>query len=497
VLGLEAVLPDGEIIRTRVDDAGYDLTGLLVGSEGTLAVMTQMTLGLLPLPEEVETLLVTFSSMEAAAQTVTDVMTAGIIPATLELMDRVTVQAVEDFVHADYPRDAEAVLLIEVDGARERVAWEAEKVRGICRQNGCGEIRRAENERSRQKLWEGRRGAYPAMAKLAPNVLVEDGVVPRNRLPEAIRRIRAIATRENLRMGLIAHAGDGNLHPNMVFDERDAEETRRVKKAADEMLRVCVDMGGSISGEHGIGLLKRKAMGWLFTSDTLHLFRRIKEEFDPENLCNPDKLIPLSITPTPQKNKGFPKEFAQTLDQARSTKKPIFIRGLGTKNFAPPEGTPILDVSGFRGVVDHDRDNFTLTVKAGTILAEIQSLLEPVDQYVHMAGEGTVGGILSARSCRRPLLRNQVIGLKVLLSNGCQADLGGRVMKNVAGYDALKLFLGAWGTLGIILEVTLRLWPVPSKPIDIVTGPPDFSLFSSPLHQRIRKIFDPEGVFYA
>ncbi len=504
VTGLEVVLPDGEMVKVSIDDPGPDLTGLFVGSEGTLGIVTKIEVKLLPVPEDVQTLLVSFFMMEAAVQTVTDIVTAGIIPTTLEIMDRTTIAAVEAFVHAGYPLDAEAVLLIEVDGDKAATARAVEKIREICRKNDCGEIRQAKDEAEREKLWEGRRGSYPAMARLGPNVLVEDGVVPRQLLPEAVRRIRAIAAREKLRMGLIAHAGDGNLHPNIVFDERDVEETRRVKAAGYEMLKVCVDLGGSISGEHGIGIDKREAMRWLFTPSTLHFFRGLKRAFDPDNFCNPEKLIPdakgeksvpWKSGPLPERGGLRPVKLDDLRDilfTAEKQKRPLYVQGVGTKKLLVPEGAFTLKTDALTRVVDHDRSNFTLTVEAGASPVELAAVLKSAGQYLHLGGHGSLGGILSTRSSRAPSLRDQVIGLKVVLPGGELLDLGAKVMKNVAGYDAQKLFLGAWGTLGVIVQVTLRLWPFPADKLELDPHPRPF--VPTELHRRVKAVCDPGNI---
>lgn len=504
VTGLEMVLPDGGTGRFSVDDAGYDLTGLFVGSEGTLGVATKIELNLMPAPEAVETFLVAFPSMEAAAQTVTDTISAGIVPATLEVMDRLTVDAVEAFVGAGYPRGAEAVLLIELDGARGVIAEEGERVRAICRKNGAAEFRRAADERDRQKFWEGRRGAYPAMARLAPNVLVEDGVVPRTRLPEAVRRVRAIADREKLRMGLIAHAGDGNLHPNLIFDERDPLETQRVKAAGHDMLRVCVELGGSISGEHGIGSDKREAMRWLFTPDTLGLFRRIKTALDPAGLCNPDKLLPVAEPSAPPVEiRGAESEALglriESVEQAQkwlrraaAEKRPLTIAG-HKKRLAGDVRGPLLDLTGLAAVVRHDPANFTLTVQAGARIPDVHRFLAATGQHLYVFGEGTVGGVVSRNAGGGPPLRDQILGMTVALPGGDLAVLGAPVVKNVAGYDAAKLLIGAWGSLGVILDLTFRLHPVPA-PSAPASDPPRPAFWNVPALGTVKKAFDPDNL---
>lgn len=507
VTGLELVRPDGDVVRVSVDDVGFDLTGLFVGSEGTLGVATKIEVNLLPQPEEVRTFLAAFPSMEAAAQTVTDIIAAGIVPAALEVMDRLTVQAVEAFVHAGYPTSAEAVLLIELDGPRDRTVSDGGRIRAFCAKNKGSDFRTAVDERERGKLWEGRRGAYAAMARLAPNVLVEDGVVPRTRLPEAVKKIRAIADRSRLRMGLIAHAGDGNLHPNIIFDERDPEETSRVLGAGQEMLRVCVDLGGSISGEHGIGADKREAMRWLFSPPTLFLFREIKRAFDPANLCNPDKVIPVAeASPGPravgaslhgEHRVTSVDEVVTFVRSARDSGQPLYVKGSGSKGMTIPAGQPTLVMTGLNAVVDLDRANLTLSVAGGADLPSLRARLETEGLFVHAGGTGTLGGIISTQTGGRPPLRNQILGLKAVSGDGELLSFGAKVMKNVAGYDAARLFLGAWGTLGVIVEVTLRLYTTPAEFWSPVSGgPPTFStLPTADLHRKIKAAFDPQYLF--
>ncbi|MBK6879732.1 MAG: FAD-binding protein [Elusimicrobia bacterium] len=498
VLGLEVALPDGTLRRFSVDDPGPDLTALWVGSEGTLGVVTKIEINLLPQPPVVETFLAAFPSMEAAAQTVTDTIAAGVVPATLEVMDRLTVEAVEAFVKAGYPRDAEAVLLVEVDGDPARVAEEGERARAFCRKNGARDLRVATNDREREKLWEGRRGAYPAMARLAPNVLVEDGVVPRTKLPEAVRAMRAIADRAGVRMGLIAHAGDGNLHPNMVFDERDAGETARVKAAGQEMLRACVDLGGSISGEHGIGSDKRAAMTWLFSPETLGLFGRIKAAVDPAHLSNPHKILPTTTTVIPAAavpagpvwRPTSAAEAELTVRWAAREKQAFVIGGTGHR-LAGEASLPCLDTTALNRVLRHDPGNLVLTVEAGATLADVDRALTHTGQHLHAAGEGTLGGILSRNACRSPRLRDQILAMTVLLADGTVVRFGAPVMKNVAGYDAAKLFIGAWGALGVILDVTFRLHAAPAVGEAVPAPRPEF--WNRDDLAPIKKAFDPEN----
>jgi FAD/FMN-containing dehydrogenase len=233
-----------------------------------------------------------FDSIEAAGDTVSAVVRAGIIPATLEMMDNLVIQAVEDSLAAGFPRDAAAVLLIELDGLLEAVAHESEVVERLCAEKGARELRVAHSEAERELLWKGRKGAFGAISRLAPNYLVADGTVPRARLPETLARIAGIAETYDLRVGNVFHAGDGNLHPLILFDSRDREQTERVLRASDEMLAVCVEMGGTISGEHGIGVEKLGGMSLVFTESELAAMKRVKTAFDPVDRYNPGKALP-------------------------------------------------------------------------------------------------------------------------------------------------------------------------------------------------------------
>jgi glycolate oxidase len=295
VLGLEVVLPDGQIVwlgGKDVDEPGFDLTGVFVGSEGTLGIVTGAVLRILHKPEAVQTLLGVYDSLEDAGNTVSAIVAAGLVPATLEMMDNLTICAVEEGMACGFPRDAAAVLLIELDGLKDGMDEMAARIATLCRDNGARDIRVATDEAERAALWKGRKGAFGAVSRLSPNYLVSDGTVPRTRLPEALRRVAEIAQRHGLRVASVFHAGDGNLHPLLLFDSRNEEDKRRVKAAGMEILRVCVELGGTVSGEHGIGLEKLDAMRFVFGEDDLRAHRYVKQAFDPEGLCNPQKAIP-------------------------------------------------------------------------------------------------------------------------------------------------------------------------------------------------------------
>jgi glycolate oxidase len=295
VLGVEVVLDDGSItwLGGEVPDTpGYDLRGVFVGSEGTLGIVTKIAVRLMRARESVRTLLAIFDQMDHATQTVVDITAAGIIPAALEIMDRTTIEAVERGAPVGFPRDAEAVLIVEVEGLSEHAERAIGLAREICQRDGAREVKLAADEAERQRLWKGRKGAFGAMGALAPNYYVQDGVVPRSKLPEMMRRIAEISQRFNLRIANVFHAGDGNLHPNILFDMRSPGELDRVIDAGAATLRACIELGGSITGEHGIGLEKKAYIGLLFSETDLEAMARVRRAFDPDNRFNPAKLFP-------------------------------------------------------------------------------------------------------------------------------------------------------------------------------------------------------------
>jgi glycolate oxidase len=299
VLGIEVVLDDGRILWLggQVSDIpGYDLCGLFVGSEGTMGIVTKVAVKLMRRRESVRTLLAIFDRMEAATQAVVDVTAAGVIPAALEMMDRTTIEAVETGSPVGFPRDAEAVLLVEVEGVREATQRSMDLVSSICERNGAREVRVAKDEAERQLLWKGRKGAFGAMGALAPNYYVQDGVVPRSKLPEIMKRIAEISKQFNLRIANVFHAGDGNLHPNILFDMRTPGELDRVVEAGAATLRACIELGGSITGEHGVGLEKKAYIGLLFNEADLAAMARVRRAFDPDGRFNPAKLFPTPLS---------------------------------------------------------------------------------------------------------------------------------------------------------------------------------------------------------
>ncbi|MFH1141944.1 MAG: FAD-linked oxidase C-terminal domain-containing protein [Chloroflexota bacterium] len=295
VLGIEVVLEDGSVVwlgeRLR-GRPGYDLVGAFVGSEGLMGVVTKVVVRLLPIPEAVRTLLVVFPEIDQASVVVSRIIASGLMPAAMEMMDALTIQAVETAMRAGYPQDAGAILLIEMDGLTEEVEEAAQAVEDICRREGAREVRVAGEAAERERLWAGRKGALGALGVLAPNYYLMDGVVPRSRLPEVLRRVGEISSEVGLPIANVFHAGDGNLHPCVLFDERQAGHTSRVREAGGEILKACVQAGGALSGEHGVGLEKKEYMPLLFTSADMEAMLRLKRAFAPRGLFNPGKVFP-------------------------------------------------------------------------------------------------------------------------------------------------------------------------------------------------------------
>jgi len=295
ILGAEVVLYDGEVVQVggkALDNPGYDLTGILVGSEGTLGIATKLVLRIMPKPEAVKTMLAVYNTLEDAGRTVSAIIGDGIVPATLEMLDKLTIKAVEESVHAGFPMDAEAVLLIELDGLKDGMERLAERIIEICKKNNAREVKAAKTEAERAQLWAGRKGAFGAIARLRPNYLVCDGTVPRTKLPEVLTKVMEVGKKYDLVIANVFHAGDGNLHPLILFDERNEEELRKVHLAGSEILKLCADAGGTISGEHGIGTEKMKEMFFVFTPKDIAAMKKVKTGFDPDNVYNPGKVLP-------------------------------------------------------------------------------------------------------------------------------------------------------------------------------------------------------------
>ena len=298
VLGFEMVLPDGEVVWLGTkpeggeDVDGYDLRGAVIGSEGMFGIVTKVLVRLVRAPQAYKTMLGVFESVDDASQTVSDIIASGIVPGALEMMDQLITQAVEAAYHFGFPLDAGAVLIVELDGLAAGLEKQAGRVIEICKSNRAREVRLAKDDDERALLWKCRKRAFGAIGRLSPNYLTQDGVVPRSKLPEIMRFIRATSGKYGLRIPNVFHAGDGNIHPLVLYDERDPDQVKRALAAGHDILERCIELGGSVTGEHGIGVEKIDFMEKQFTKDDLDAMRSLRRVFDPENRCNPHKMFP-------------------------------------------------------------------------------------------------------------------------------------------------------------------------------------------------------------
>ncbi len=296
VLGLEIVLPNGEIYTTggkETDQPGYDLVGLFTGSEGTMGLVTKIIIRLMRAPEMVKTMLAIYDSADDAGNTIALITSRAILPVAVEMLDGVMLRMVEEATHAGYPLDAAAVLLMEFEGLTEAVEEQLEQVQQACLETKAREVRIAKTSEERDLLWKGRKNAFGAVGRVSPFYYVQDGVVPRGQIAATLREIQKISEKYSLTISNIFHAGDGNMHPIILFDARKPGELERAQKAGEDILKFCIKVGGTITGEHGVGMEKMELMSLLFTEDSLQMIRSIKQLFDPTCRLNPDKVLPL------------------------------------------------------------------------------------------------------------------------------------------------------------------------------------------------------------
>jgi glycolate oxidase subunit GlcD len=593
VVAARVVLADGSIVDLDLKSPGYDLLGAFVGSEGTFGIATEATVKLAPIPPAVRTLLADFLNVEDASRAVSAIIAEGMLPAALEMMDNAIIRAIEanPVFAAGMPIDAGAVLLVELDGIEAGIDDDVEKAEAILHAYGARSVRRADDDKERKKLWAARKGAFGAVGRLMPDVMIQDAVVPRSRLPEVLAETYRISAKYNLQLANVFHAGDGNLHPLICFDLRRGADLNKVREAGREIMETCVRAGGSITGEHGVGLDKSSYLPLIFSEDDMSVMLQVRAAFDPSGLCNPGKIIPMpggcgegravatqtmsvpgavatgsvsrAIPPlhrhqdhpvAPTTPRGMPargprsapgtdliresrghskdtplmrrmnetriaRELSRllgdvgvrrladyTLELQSNTRAERLIevspasaeQAAEVMQFAAREGLAVVPV-GARTFVDagnlltradlilstrrmdriiaHEPADLVATAEAGLTLTEFQKQLAQNGQWLPVDpaddGSATLGGIVATGSSGPQSfgygpLRSFVIGLRVVLADGRQIKAGGRVVKNVAGYDLCKLFTGSFGTLGLITEVTFKLRPLPAETRTIV-----------------------------
>jgi glycolate oxidase len=520
VLGAEVVLADGQVVRLgtgSLETAGPDWLGLFVGSEGLFGIATEVTLRLVPMPESTRTLLAAYPTLEAAGDAVAAIIAAGCLPVAMEIMDALAIQAAESSVRPGYP-DAAALLIVELDGERDAVEADFERVRRVIEEAGATEVRATDDAAERAMIWKGRKSAFSAVGWLSPDYLVQDGCVPRTRLGEALAAIERMSAEAGLRVANVFHAGDGNLHPLILYDGREPGAVERAERLAGEILELCVSLGGSITGEHGVGMEKREYLARMFTAADLDAMRRLGESIDPDRLANRGKMLieeapPERVAegraPGGAKREALPpgvEELAERIRAARAEGLRVLPQGAGTKPALarPPDGVEPLPVAGLRGIVHYDPEELTLTARAGTPLTEIAAELAqhgqclPFDPPFVPRG-ATLGGAVAAGLSgpgryRHGGVRDCVIGVRFLDGTGELISAGGRVVKNAAGFDLPKLLAGSAGRLGVLVDVSIKVLPAPAACATLRAELGDFADAVRVVRALCRSPFDIEAL---
>ncbi len=495
VIGMEVVLADGRCIRVggrALDYPEYDFCGLLTGSEGMLGLMTSISVRLLRNPPAVKTLLAVFDSLALAGDAVSAVISAGLVPATMEMMDQNIVRIIEPFAHANLPLDAGAVLIIEFDGYPESLDTQADEVIRILKQYGGYDMRVARDEEERSKIWLARKSAGGAIAREAPAYYTVDITVPRSRLTEMLTQVDKICTSYDLRFGQLFHAGDGNLHPMLLVPEPDDQDLlARVHAAAQAMVKCCVDMGGSLSGEHGVGIEKRQFMSLMHSNAELLAMWDVKQVFDPQGLLNPGKVFPhpsgsehgpfagysqaqerssvtSSVNMVALTEKIFTptsaEEASQYLQALSHAGQPVMITGRRPREIAETLLSQI-STSALHGIKTYAPDDLYITVGSGTPLLEIQTFLAQHNKQLALSSpwpDATIGGLVAAnvnapQRMRYGAIRDNVLCATVALTDGRIIRTGRPLVKNVAGFDITKAFIGSYGTLGLLTDLSLKI----------------------------------------
>ncbi|HTK07409.1 MAG TPA: FAD-linked oxidase C-terminal domain-containing protein [Ktedonobacteraceae bacterium] len=497
VTGLEVVLANGQHVYVggrALDYPEYDLCGLITGSEGMLALIISVSVRLLRNPPGVKTLLGIFDSIEQAGQAVSSIIAAGLVPATMEMMDRQIISIVEPFAHAGLPLDAGALLIIEIDGFPESLDAQVDEITHILEQHNGHDMRVSTNEEERYKIWLARKSVGGAVARLAPSYLTIDVTVPRSHLSEMLSEVDRILARYQLRAGHVLHAGDGNLHPMILIpDPEDPNLRERIHHAGREMVQRSVQLGGTLTGEHGVGIEKRDYMSLMHKPAELLAMWDVKQAFDPQNLLNPGKVFPrpndnvsgpyagYMTSPTTDTTTDLSalsktigavlaptsaEEAAQALRALAHTRRRALI---SNQDLPVQPGIVRIETGALTGIKTYAPDDLYVIVGAGTTYAEVQAFLAQDGKQLAMVSpwpEATIGGLISAnvnapQRMRYGAIRDVVLSTTVALADGRVIRTGRPIVKNVAGYDLTKAFIGSYGSLGLITEVTLKIMVQP------------------------------------
>ena len=480
VTGLEVVLADGSVVQLggpALDYPEYDLCGVMVGSEGTLGIVTKAFVRMIRNPPGVKTLMVAFDSLEQAGRAVSAVISAGLVPATLEMMDKKIMGMIEAYSGAGLPVAAEAGLIVEVDGYPASLDGQMEEVADLLTQHGGHTLRIAQSEEERQKIWYGRKSAAGAMSRLSPSFYLVDVTVPRSRLADMLTAVNDVCDRHDLTTGHVFHAGDGNLHPIILCDARDKALMERVFTACDEIIALCIERQGSITGEHGVGIEKRRYMPAMYSGAELAAMLDLKAIFDPNTLLNPGKVFPEKAPAAAYATPKLPSDnllFAPAnVTEAAAGLAALSQAGKAVRISSQPEATHNdlcqLSTANLRGIHAFAPDDLYVTVGAGTPLAEVHAFLAQHQFQTALVSpwpDATVGGLIATnvnapQRMRYGGVRDNLLSTTVALPDGRVIQAGRVVVKNVAGYDITKLFVGSHGTLGLMADATLKLIPKP------------------------------------
>ena len=483
VLGTEFILPDGTEIALSKNSQGPDLLSLLLRSEGTLGLIKKLRLKILPKPSFKRTFLAYFPSLTDAMLCVKEIIAAGIIPSALEALDHATLKASES------PVEAQALLIIELDGKRTELPKHAKQIESFCKINKAVKLEAAQNEAKRRALWQTRLSAAAALASLGSGLFSLDCAVSRANLPKAIEQISAIFGKYGLRAGIVFHAGDGNLHPNIAFKENNLYELSNIKKAIKEIHQTICALGGTISAEHGIGVEKRAAMAMMFDENTLKIFRKIKTALDPQNVANPDKVLP--IASVSEKKASPPQDIIPLIEAvklANAENKPLNIVGLNTK-LKLKKGN-ILSLKNLNKILDIDKTDYTITIQPSFCMKELEEELKKHNLYLPVpAVKGSIGGVFSAKTI--PALKDYVTAIEAVMPDGSFISYGGKYVKNTAGYDLIALMCGARGAYGIVTSLTLRLLPYKAQKSEVL---PFKRRLPSNVEFKLKKALDPNNI---
>lgn len=486
VLGLKAVLPDGAVVELgskSLEGVGPDLTGFFVGSEGLFGIALEITVRLIPKPESYKTILAAYDSLEAAGDAVAQVVATGLLPGAMEIMDHLAIEAAEAAVHAGYPQAATALLIVELEGEAAEVEAEFQLLEPVIRASGAFEIRVARDEGERLRIWKGRKSAFSAVGRLSPDYIVQDGVVPRKQLGSALAEIEMLGRKHGIRVANVFHAGDGNLHPLILFDGTEAGALEKAEELAGDILQMCIRRGGSITGEHGVGMEKREYLAHMFAPTDMEVMKRMRRSIDPLEIANRRKMFPdenghgrVSAPRINRSGNGAettlrPGSFRE-VQQAVADHARIRPRGGGTKPALsrPPEGIASLELSGLSGIVEYEPEEYTFTALAGTPVAQVQERLAREGQYlpfdpVLVRAGATLGGTVAAGTggsgrYRYGGIRDFLLGIRFVSGRAELVRGGSRVVKNAAGFDLPKLMVGSLGQLGVLVEMTFKVFPL-------------------------------------